>query len=90
MFLSGGDTMTSNDTLRSQPISDDERRAREASLDHTNENSVPASDPPSTNPNPYEHDRASDAPATAVDDDRLADAKRSRRAGAGGAARGRS
>lgn len=31
----------------------EERRIREAALDKTIEDSFPASDPPSTNPNPY-------------------------------------
>jgi len=34
---------------------EEERIAREAALDQTIENSFPASDPPSTNPNPYDH-----------------------------------
>ncbi len=34
----------------------EERRIREAALDRTTEASFPASDPPSTNPNPYAHD----------------------------------
>lgn len=46
---------------------EEERRIREAALDHTIEGSFPASDPPSTNPNPDDHDAiaALDAPATA-------------------------
>jgi len=34
----------------------EERRIREAALDRTIEASFPASDPPSTNPNPYARD----------------------------------
>lgn len=34
----------------------DERRRREAALDKTIEGSFPASDPPSTDPNPDTHD----------------------------------
>lgn len=37
-----------------QQTADEERRAREAALDQTIECSFPASDPPSTNPNPYD------------------------------------
>ena len=33
----------------------EERRIREAALDETIENSFPASDPPSSNPNPDDH-----------------------------------
>ena len=35
---------------------EEERRIREAALDQTVENSFPASDPPSTRPNPDDHD----------------------------------
>jgi hypothetical protein len=35
---------------------EEERRIREAALDETIEDSFPASDPPSTNPNPDDHD----------------------------------
>jgi hypothetical protein len=35
---------------------EEERRIREAALDETIENSFPASDPPSSNPNPDDHD----------------------------------
>jgi hypothetical protein len=41
---------------------EDERRIREAALDETIASSFPASDPPSTLPNPDEHD------AVVVDD----------------------
>jgi hypothetical protein len=34
----------------------EERRIREAALDQTVEGSFPASDPPSSNPNPDDHD----------------------------------
>jgi hypothetical protein len=43
----------------------EERRIREAALDETIEASFPASDPPSTNPNPY----APDVVEQAVRDD---------------------
>ena len=35
---------------------EEEREIREAALDQTVEASFPASDPPSTNPNPDDHD----------------------------------
>jgi hypothetical protein len=35
---------------------EEERKIREAALDRTIEASFPASDPPSTNPNPVDHD----------------------------------
>jgi hypothetical protein len=34
---------------------EEERATREAALDQTIEGSFPASDPPSSNPNPYDH-----------------------------------
>jgi hypothetical protein len=40
---------------------EDERTVREAALDQTIEASFPASDPPSTNPNPYDHDALPEA-----------------------------
>jgi hypothetical protein len=39
-----------------------ERRIREATLDETIEPSFPASDPPSTNPNPDAHDALEQVP----------------------------
>jgi hypothetical protein len=42
-----------------QHTPDEEREIREAALDETIENSFPASDPPSTNPNPDDHDAVS-------------------------------
>ena len=39
----------------------EERRRREAALDNTIEASFPASDPPSTNPNPDAHDAGEQA-----------------------------
>jgi hypothetical protein len=39
-----------------RPSDAEERRSREASLDRTIEASFPASDPPSTDPNPDAHD----------------------------------
>ena len=47
----------SNPTTDRQRIAD-ERRHREAALDETIEASFPASDPPSTNPNPDARDAA--------------------------------
>ena len=42
--------------VRSRAMSpDEERRIREAALDQTIEGSFPASDPPSSNPNPDDH-----------------------------------
>ena len=41
---------------RHQHTPEEERRIREAALDQTVEASFPASDPPSTNPNPDDHD----------------------------------
>lgn len=38
-----------------QHTPDEERRIREAALDQTIEGSFPASDPPSSNPNPDDH-----------------------------------
>jgi hypothetical protein len=40
----------------------EERAIREAALDETIANSFPASDPPSTIPNPDDHDAATDHP----------------------------
>jgi len=40
----------------------EERRIREAALDETIEASFPASDPPSTNPNPDAHDALEQVP----------------------------
>ena len=37
---------------------EEERKIREAALDQTLEESFPASDPPSTNPNPDNHEAA--------------------------------
>jgi hypothetical protein len=47
-------TMASDDT-RHQHTPEEERRIREAALDKTIADSFPASDPPSTNPNPDDH-----------------------------------
>jgi hypothetical protein len=41
----------------------EERLIREAALDETVEASFPASDPPSTNPNPDEHDALERVPS---------------------------
>jgi hypothetical protein len=48
--------------------SNDERRHREAALDHTLEDSFPASDPPSTLPNP-DDEEAPGAPAAPTRDE---------------------
>ena len=40
---------------RHQHTAEEERRIREAALDQTIADSFPASDPPSTNPNPHDH-----------------------------------
>jgi hypothetical protein len=40
-------------TDRDRRTVDEERQSREAALDHTIEDSFPASDPPSSIPNPY-------------------------------------
>lgn len=46
--------MTNDNHHRHSPA--EEREIREAALDKTIEDSFPASDPPSTNPNPDDHD----------------------------------
>jgi hypothetical protein len=46
--------MASNDTEH-EHTPDEERQIREAALDQTIEGSFPASDPPSSNPNPDDH-----------------------------------
>ena len=58
--------MTS-DKMRHQHTPEEERRIREAALDQTIEGSFPASDPPSTDPNPDDHDATVSEPAR--DDD---------------------
>jgi hypothetical protein len=55
------DTMTSKKpalkkTPDHQHTPEEERRIREAALDQTVEGSFPASDPPSSNPNPDDHE----------------------------------
>lgn len=52
--------MTPNDPDH-QHTPEEERRIREAALDQTIEGSFPASDPPSTNPNPDDHDALPEA-----------------------------
>ena len=52
-----GRPVTSDDH---QHTPDEERRIREAALDETIAGSFPASDPPSTLPNPDEHDAVPD------------------------------
>jgi hypothetical protein len=46
----------------------EERAIREAALDQTIESSFPASDPPSTTPNPDDHDALPDAATNPGDD----------------------
>ena len=46
--------MPSDDTEH-RHTPEEERKIREAALDQTIEGSFPASDPPSTNPNPDDH-----------------------------------
>ena len=46
--------MSSDDTGHHH-TPDEERQIREAALDQTIEASIPASDPPSSNPNPHDH-----------------------------------
>jgi hypothetical protein len=48
--------MTSEETNRHQHTAEEERQIREAALDRTIEASFPASDPPSSNPNPDDDD----------------------------------
>jgi hypothetical protein len=61
---------------------EEERKIREAALDQTIEDSFPASDPPSSNPNPDDHDAVSDAPPPASGENdrfsRTTDRRRSR------------
>jgi hypothetical protein len=47
--------MTPDGIERHQHTAEEERRIREAALDQTVEGSFPASDPPSSNPNPDDH-----------------------------------
>jgi hypothetical protein len=44
--------MTPDETRRHQHTPEEERKIREAALDQTIEGSFPASDPPSSDPNP--------------------------------------
>jgi hypothetical protein len=48
--------MTPHETKRHQHTPEEERKIREAALDQTIEGSFPASDPPSSNPNPDDDD----------------------------------
>jgi hypothetical protein len=48
---------------------EEERRIREAALDETIADSFPASDPPSTIPNPDDDEVLKDQPGGQVDDD---------------------
>ena len=47
---------------------EEERRIRESALDETIEDSFPASDPPSSLPNPDEHDAEDRGPGGSDDD----------------------
>ena len=51
------------DPDRHRHTAEEERRIREAALDETIEGSFPASDPPSTDPNPDDHDALVREPA---------------------------
>jgi hypothetical protein len=51
------------DETRHKHTPEEERRIREAALDQTIEGSFPASDPPSTDPNPDNHDAVVREPA---------------------------
>jgi hypothetical protein len=53
--------MTSTDPSVHEHTPEEERLVREAALDRTIESSFPASDPPSTNPNPFDQDALPDA-----------------------------
>jgi hypothetical protein len=79
--------MTPNDSPDHRQAPDDERAVREAALDQTIENSFPASDPPSTNPNPYDRD-ALPARAAREQADQLTGFGRASRARSGAARRG--
>ena len=59
--------MTS-DKGRHQHTVEEERKIREAALDQTIEGSFPASDPPSTDPNPDDHDAIEREPPRDDDD----------------------
>jgi hypothetical protein len=47
--------MAQDEIERHHHTAEEERRIREAALDQTVESSFPASDPPSSNPNPDDH-----------------------------------
>ena len=51
-----GRTWTSISGMQHQHTPEEERTIREAALDETLEATFPASDPPSSNPNPDDHD----------------------------------
>jgi hypothetical protein len=55
--------------MSSRHTPQDERRHREAALDHTLEDSFPASDPPSTLPNPDDEEVSGRAPASPEHDE---------------------
>ena len=56
------------DTPGHQHTAEEERAIREAALDETIENSFPASDPPSTDPNPDDHDAVDREPPAGAGD----------------------
>lgn len=80
--------MTSIDSSVHDHTPEEERMVREAALDQTIENSFPASDPPSTNPNPYDPDALSEADAARERGARPAGLARAGGAGAGAVRRG--
>jgi hypothetical protein len=53
--------MTSTDPSVQEHTPEQERLVREAALDQTIDSSFPASDPASTNPNPFDQDALPDA-----------------------------
>jgi hypothetical protein len=52
----GQDNPMKSVKMQHQHTPEEERKIREAALDETLEGSFPASDPPSSNPNPDDHD----------------------------------
>ena len=80
--------MTRNDSPDHQHTPEQERAIREAALDQTIENSFPASDPPSSNPNPYDEDAVPAAEAHVHRRDQLSGLGRASRARSGAASRG--
>jgi hypothetical protein len=60
----------SNESTQHLHSPEEERRIREAALDETIAESFPASDPPSSDPNPDNHDALDDVPARPADPER--------------------